>query len=157
MTASEAGIMDDLGDIVEAAVTYQTPDSYMVGTVLIAAVMGFILATVYALDKYGDQLEKKGLTKAEYPFGIDYVVMIILPTAIAAFAGYFGSGIFLGLVDQQDAPGMVYYVVAFCIGILVGRYGWNFLRKLPDIVRKSKGKTASDVASDLDAGETPKQ
>ena len=146
MSAAEAGIIDDAGQIVDLMVRYQTPDEYMVGTFLIGLFLGLFLAAVYAVDKYGDQLVEKGLTKAEYPFGMDYLAMVVLPGVIAAFAAYFGAGIALGLMDQSGAPDMVYYAIAAVIGGFVGYFGWRFLKKLPDIIRKSKGRTAADAA-----------
>ena len=147
-TPSETGILDDAGQIVDLATRYQTPDDLMVGTFLIGLFLGLFLAAVYAVDKYGDQLVAKGLTKKEYPFGMDYLVMIIIPGVAAAFVAYFGSGILLGLMDQSAAPDMVYYAIAAILGCFTGYFGWRFLKKLPDIIRKSRGKTAADAAKD---------
>lgn len=146
MTAAETAILDDAGQVVDLIVRYQTPDSALVGTFLLALLLGLFAATVYAVDKYGDELTEKGLTKQQYPFGMDYLAMIIVPGALSGFVGYFGSGILLGLMDQSGAPDMVYYAIAVVLGLAVGYFGWRFLKRIPDIIRKARGNTAADAA-----------
>ncbi len=139
---------DIIESVIDAAVTYQTPEAYMIGTVLIGFLVSILMAGIYAKAAYDDMLKEKGLTKSDCPFGADYMIMIVVIGALGAFAGYFASGILLGLMGQQDAPGMVYYAVAFVSAICVGKYGWGFLANLPDIIRNKLKILAGADSSD---------
>lgn len=144
---------DFIDDALNAAVTYQTPEAYMVGTVLIGALFAFLLAAVQYKQAYNDHLKGCGLSKAECPFSGKYALGIIVTTVAGGFLAYFGSGILLGLAGQQEAPEMVYYALAFIIGLVAGKYAGPFLRSVVDIVRdrlKIVGAVSSGVESGVD-------
>lgn len=133
---------DLVGDVIGYAVTYRTPEEYLIGTVLVGFVIALAIAGIYAKAAYNDKLKGDGLSKSEYPFGVDYMLAILVTGVLGAFVGYFASGIVLGLVGQQEAPAMVYYAVAFFAAVVVGRYGWSFLSTIPDIIRDKLKITA---------------
>lgn len=158
---AEADLVDD---IITAATTYQTPESAMIGTVLIGLFFAFIVAAKNSKKLYNNHLKKYGLSKQECPFGGDFLVSIIVSAAFGAFAGYLGSGILLGLAGQQDAPEFVYYFLAFLIGLVSGKYAYPFLGDLCDLVRDklkiSDGESApadGQGASEATATETTKR
>lgn len=142
---------DFVDDVIDAAVSYQTPEAYMIGTVLIGLLFAFIIAAKKYKKSYNDHLKAKGLTKEECPFGGDFLASIIVSAAFGAFAAYIGSGILLGLAGHQDAPAMVYYFMAFLIGLVSGRYAGSFLSDICDIVR-DKLKIVGAVSSGAESG-----
>ena len=144
---AETGIIDDA---VTAMVTYQTPDDYMIGTVLIGALFALLIAGVAAKIAYNDHLKANGLSKADCPFDSKFLVAVIVVGVLGGFLGYFGSGIVLGMMDQQAAPAMVYYALAFVIGIATGAYGGPFLRSIVDGIR-DKLKIGGDKSGDAGA------
>lgn len=129
---TDAGIIQD---VVSAAVTYRVPDEYMLGLVTFSFVITAIIAGIEAKVAYNDMLKDKGLTRAECPFGADYVLAVVVTGVLGAIVSYLAAGIVLGLMGHQDAPMMVYYAVAFFAAVIVGRFGWGFLVKFPDIIR----------------------
>lgn len=155
---AEADLMDD---VLDAVVTYQTPEAYMIGTVLIGALFAFLLAAVQYKQAYNDHLKSCGLSKAECPFSGKYGLGIVITTVAGAFLAYFGSGILLGLAGQQEAPEMVYYALAFVIGLVAGKYAGPFLRTVVDLVRDrlkiptGVGPAGVEAGDDAAAGAAP--
>ena len=146
---AEAGILEDF---VTAAVTYQTPDAYMIGTVLIGLLFAFIAAYKVYKKEYNDHLKKYSLTKKECPFGGDFLGGLVISTATGGFLGFIAPGILLGLMGQQEAPEMVYYFLAFLTGIVSGKYAGPFLKDYVDIIR-DKLKISGDGGSAGDAAD----
>lgn len=149
---TEVAPTDMLDELVDAAVTYQTPEAFMIGTVLIGALIALLVAGLEAKVLYEDHLKAVGKTKAEEPFGADYLIVVVLVAVLGGFAGYILTGILLGLCGHQDAPAMVYYCVAFLVALMVGKYGHGFLNKVPDSVRnKLKLGGGDDGSVEVDA------
>lgn len=152
--AAEASIIDDA---VTAAVTYRTPDDFMVGTVLLGAFFALLIAGVAAKIAYNNHLKATGQTRQECPFDSKFLVAVIVTGVFGGFLAYFGSGIVLGMMGQQDAPAMVYYGLAFLIGIAAGAYGGPFLRSIVDGIRdklKIGGNQSGDSGAQTDGTQT---
>ena len=132
-------------DIIQAVTTYQTPEDYLVGTVLIGILFGVLMVLMYGKKPYNDVLKAKGLTKADMPYGLDYLAGGILCIALAGLFAYAAPGWALGLIGQPEAPAVLYYVVSAITGIIVGRYGLQLTNAICDIFR-DRAKIVADAA-----------
>lgn len=139
---AEASLTDD---IIQAVTTYQTPEDYLVGTVLIGILFGVLMVLMYGKKPYNDVLKAKGLTKSDMPYGLDYLAGGILCIALAGLFAYATPGWALGLIGQPEAPAVLYYVVAAITGIIVGRYGLQLTNAICDIFR-DRAKIMADAA-----------
>ena len=155
MPAADEAISPE--EIVDYMVTYQVPEEYKIGVIIIGFAIALFAAYVFTKHKWRKQLTDNGLTKEQYPFGADHMLNIIVNGVIGGFAAYFGAGILLGLMGHQDAPGEVYYFFAFIFGCVVGYLGWQFLRKIVDDKRSADDNTAEAVAAKLTAETAHKQ
>ena len=139
---AEANLTDD---IIQAVTTYQTPEDYLVGTVLIGILFGVLMVLMYGKKPYNDVLKAKGLTKSDMPYGLDYLAGGILCIALCGLFGFAVPGWALGLIGQPEAPAVLYYVVAAITGIIVGRYGLQLTNAICDIFR-DRAKIVADAA-----------
>lgn len=144
---AEASLTDD---IIQAVTTYQTPEDYLVGTVLIGILFGVLMVLMHGKKPYNDMLKEKGLTRSDMPYGLDYLAGGILCIALAGIFAYAAPGWVLGLIGRPEAPAVLYYVAAAITGIIVGRYGLAITNAICDIFRdkaKISGPASGDVAA----------
>lgn len=132
---TDAATADMTGDIIDAVTTYQTPESYLIGTVLLGLLFGLLMVLKYGKVPYNDYLKENGLTASEVRYGMDFLSGNILCLALSGLLGFAVPGWALGLMGATDAPAILYYVIAAFTGIIVGRYGVPLTNAICDVFR----------------------
>ena len=140
---SDPATADLTGDIIDAVTTYQTPEQYLIGTVLIGLLFGALMVLKYGKVPYNDYLKENGLTTADMRYGMDFLAGNILCLALAGLLAFAVPGWALGLMGHPEAPAVLYYVLAALTGIIVGRYGVQLANTICDIFR-DRAKIAAD-------------
>ena len=143
-------------DIITAVTTYQTPEDYLVGCVLIGILFGVLMVLMYGKKPYNDYLKDNGLTKADVPYGLDFLAGNVLCIALAGLLAYAVPGWALGLMGQPEAPAVLYHVIAAITGIVVGRYGLQLTNAICDVFRDRAKIAAAKGAAKAPSASTGK-